>query len=83
MVLLPECRAEEVRHVLSRVEGLEVEYDGARIPCRFSRGWTDYKLGESSEEFLKRADEALYANKRAGKERSEALRPNPVSQPVT
>lgn len=83
MVLLPECRAEEVKHVLSRVEGLDVEYDGARIPCRFSRGWTDYKPGETSEEFLKRADEALYANKRAGKQQNESVQPNPVSQPAT
>jgi diguanylate cyclase (GGDEF)-like protein len=83
MVLLPECRVDEVKHVVSRVEGLEVEYDGARIPCRFSRGWTDYKPGETSEEFLKRADEALYANKRAGKQQGQSLQPNPVSQPVT
>jgi diguanylate cyclase (GGDEF)-like protein len=83
MVLLPECRFEEVKHVLARVEGLEVEYDGVRIPCRFSRGWTDYRPGETSEEFVKRADEALYANKRAGKQQNEALQPNRVSQPVT
>jgi diguanylate cyclase (GGDEF)-like protein len=67
MVLLPECRTEEVRHVLARLEGLEVEYMGKSIPCRFSRGWTDFRRGETSEEFLKRADETLYANKRAGK----------------
>jgi diguanylate cyclase len=67
MVLLPECRAEEVRHVVARVEGLEVQYSVEKIPCRFSRGWTDYRAGETSEELLKRADEALYANKRAGK----------------
>jgi diguanylate cyclase (GGDEF)-like protein len=83
MVLLPECRFEEVKHVLARVEGLEVEYDGVRIPCRFSRGWTDYRPGETSEEFVKRADEALYANKRAGKQQNETLQPNRVSQPVT
>jgi diguanylate cyclase (GGDEF)-like protein len=83
MVLLPECRAEEVRHVLSRVEGLQIEYDGTRIPCRFSRGWTDYRPGETSEEFLKRADDALYADKRAGKQQSESLQPKPASQPVT
>jgi diguanylate cyclase (GGDEF)-like protein len=67
MALLPECRADEVRHVMARIEGLEVEYAGVRIPIRFSRGWTDYKAGETSEELLKRADEALYADKRAGK----------------
>ena len=71
MVLLPECRAEEVRHVMARIEGLEVEYEGARIPIRFSRGWTDYKPGETSEELLKRADEALYDDKRAGKNLSQ------------
>jgi PleD family two-component response regulator len=67
MVLLPECRAEEVGHVMGRIQDLEVEYEGTRIPIRFSRGWTDYKPGETSEELLKRADEALYADKRAGK----------------
>jgi diguanylate cyclase (GGDEF)-like protein len=67
MALLPECRSDEVRHVIGRVEGIEVDYEGARVPCRFSRGWTDYKPGETAEELLKRADEALYADKRAGK----------------
>jgi diguanylate cyclase (GGDEF)-like protein len=68
MVLLPECRVEEVRHVLGRVEGLEVTYNNEKIPCRFSRGWTDYKPGESPQDLLKRADDALYENKRAGKQ---------------
>src|SRR5271170_1798723 len=67
MALLPECRAEEVRHVLGRVEGLEVEYQGERIQCHFSSGFTDYKPGESAAELLKRADDALYSNKRSGK----------------
>src|SRR5579862_1242230 len=67
MVLLPECRADEVRHVLGRVEGLELEYQGEKIPCRFSSGFTDYKPGESPAELLKRADDALYAHKRSGK----------------
>ncbi|HXX45994.1 MAG TPA: GGDEF domain-containing protein [Candidatus Acidoferrales bacterium] len=67
MALLPECRTEEVGRVLSRIEGLEVEYEGTKIPCRFSRGWTDYRPGESAEELMKRADEALYADKRSGK----------------
>ncbi|HUA00679.1 MAG TPA: GGDEF domain-containing protein [Candidatus Aquilonibacter sp.] len=76
MVLLPECRAEEVRHVVGRVEGLEVQYTAEKIPCRFSRGWTDYRPGETSEELLKRADEALYANKRASK-----ISQNPADEP--
>jgi diguanylate cyclase (GGDEF)-like protein len=67
MVLLPECRAEEVRHVLGRVDGLEVEYGHQKIRCQFSRGWTDFKLGETPQELLKRADDALYEDKRTGK----------------
>ncbi len=83
MVLLPECRSEEVRHVLSRVEGLEFEYEKNRIACRFSRGWTDYKAGETSAELLKRADDVLYANKRAGKKQREALTSAPVTQAIS
>jgi len=83
MVVLPECRADEVRHVLSRVEGLEFEYEGNKVQCRFSRGWTDYKPGEASSELLKRADDALYANKRAGKRQRESVRTTPAAQPVS
>lgn len=82
MVLLPDCRADEVRHVLARVEGLELEYEGNKIPCRFSRGWTDYKQGETAEELLKRADQALYANKRAGKVPHGPLASNPLPQSI-
>ncbi len=82
LVLLPECRAEEVRHVLSRVEGLEFECDGNKISCRFSRGWTDYRPGETSAQLLKRADDALYANKRAGKKHG-SIRPTPLAEVIS
>ena len=64
MVILPECKAEEVRHVLARLDGIEIKHAGQTIPCRFSRGWTDYKHGETAQELLNRADAALYADKR-------------------
>jgi diguanylate cyclase (GGDEF)-like protein len=80
MVLLPECRFDEVKFVLTRLDGLEVEYDGVKIPCRFSGGWTDYRNGETAEELLKRADETLYANKRARKQTREPSAPKPVPQ---
>ncbi|MGH9573430.1 MAG: GGDEF domain-containing protein [Candidatus Acidiferrales bacterium] len=80
MVLLPECRAEEVRHVLMRLEGGSVTYEGQHVPCRFSRGWVDYRPGETSEEFMKRADNALYANKRLGKAKEQRLRAEPAIQ---
>ena len=80
MALLPECRAEEVRHVLARVEGLEMTYNNEKIRGSFSRGWTDYKPGESPQELLKRADDALYANKRAGKQSSTVVNREPIPQ---
>ncbi|MFZ3218148.1 MAG: GGDEF domain-containing protein [Candidatus Acidiferrales bacterium] len=80
MALLPECRSEEVRHVLARLEGLEVECDSETTRVRFSRGWTDYAPGETPQEFLKRADQALYENKRAGKRVVSAPMQTPVTQ---
>src|SRR5579862_3363833 len=82
MVLLPECRADEVKHVLNRLEGLEVDFEGSKIPVRFSRGWTDYKPGETAEELLRRGDDALYENKRAGKKSAEQTQQKPIPQPT-
>src|ERR1700735_1207070 len=67
MALLPECRAEEVRHVLGRIEGLDFEFEEQKGRPRFSSGWTDYLATETMQEFLKRADIALYEDKRATK----------------
>src|SRR5579863_6080870 len=78
MTLLPECRAEEVRHVMARLDGLEIEYNSQKIRCQFSCGWTDYRAGETPQELLKRADEALYANKRSGKKSAVSLQPAPI-----
>ena len=71
LLLLPECKPEEVRHVLSRLSGIKLDIGGHIIPIAFSTGWTNYIPGESPEELLQRADEALYANKRAAKEQNE------------
>ena len=83
MALLPECRAEEVRHVLARIEGLEFEFNEEKISLHFSRGWTDYKAGETPQELLNRADQELYANKRAGKRASAPSQSSAVPQPIS
>jgi diguanylate cyclase (GGDEF)-like protein len=83
MAILPECRCEEVKHVLARIEGLDFEFDDQKIRLRFSSGWTDYASSETMHEFLKRADVALYDDKRAGKRSSSNAavpQPVPVSQ---
>src|ERR1700732_3994121 len=82
MALLPECRAEEVRHVLARIEGLEFEFNDEKISLHFSRGWTDYKAGETPQELLDRADQELYANKRAGKRANAPAQSSPVPQSI-
>jgi len=71
MVVLPECKLEEVRHVLSRLENLSVEINGECLPCRFSRGWADFHTGDTAHDLMARADELLYANKRAGKQANQ------------
>jgi diguanylate cyclase (GGDEF)-like protein len=71
LVLLPECKVEDVGHVLKRLSGLKMDYDGQTIPITFSAGWTNHKPGESPAQLLKRADDALYANKRATKGESQ------------
>jgi diguanylate cyclase (GGDEF)-like protein len=71
LLLLPECKPEEVRHVLGRLSGIRLDLGEQTIPLAFSAGWTNYIPGESPEELLQRADEALYTNKRAAKEQNE------------
>ncbi len=69
LVLLPECPTTHVEHLLSRLRPMEIEYDQQKIPICFSAGWVGYEHGETTEEFLARADRTLYAEKRAGKSR--------------
>ena len=70
MVILPECRAEEVRHVLARLHSLEIEYGEQKVRITFACGWADYQQGESAQELIKRADEALYTDKRSPKDKA-------------
>lgn len=82
LVLLPECRPDEVRHVLSRIQGVEVNYNGEKILCRFSRGWADCRPGETAQELLNRADEALYEDKRTSKLQTKSTLTKPADVPV-
>jgi diguanylate cyclase (GGDEF)-like protein len=70
LAMLPECRAGEVEHVVTRLEGLEVDFHGRKISFAVSAGWADYRSGESLQSFLERADQSLYADKRTRKARA-------------
>jgi diguanylate cyclase (GGDEF)-like protein len=72
LVLLPECTLEQVQTVLGRLGSIEVEWQGQQIPVTFSSGWRQYEIGDRPEKLLERADQALYAEKRAGKEAARA-----------
>ena len=65
LVALPECKPENVQHVLKRLEGIRVEIEGRTLQLALSAGWAELRSGESAKELLARADAELYANKRA------------------
>lgn len=67
LVLLPECTLEQLQLVLGRLGSMEVEWQGQQIPVTFSAGWKQYEMGDRPHELLEKADQALYAKKRAGK----------------
>jgi len=67
LVLLPECDTSHVQILLDRLRPIEADYSGTKIPICFSAGWVGYEKGETTEQFLERADRILYAEKRLGK----------------
>lgn len=71
LLVLPECKPDEVQRVLGRMSGMHTDVDGQTISITFSAGWTNYSPGELPQALLKRADAALYANKRVAQERDE------------
>ena len=74
LILLLECDTSQVQTLLARLRPMETEYGGTKIPICFSAGWVGYEQGETTEQFLERADRTLYAEKRLGKTRAkEAL----------
>ena len=75
LVLLPECPPSQVEILLARLRPLESDCGGQKIPVRFSAGWVGYEQGETTKQFLDRADRTLYADKRARKTRVKELVP--------
>jgi diguanylate cyclase (GGDEF)-like protein len=65
LVVLPECKPENVQAVLRRLEGIRVEIEGHSLRVALSAGWAELLAGETAKELLARADAELYANKRS------------------
>jgi len=68
LVILPECPVGQVQAMLSRLAPMEVNFQGQKIPVTFAAGWVGYEHGETPEQFVERADQTLYADKRKRKQ---------------
>ncbi len=63
LVVLTDCAADKVQLVMSRLTAFEVNLDGEKLSVSGSRGWAQYRPGETPDELINRADAALYAHK--------------------
>jgi diguanylate cyclase (GGDEF)-like protein len=74
LALLPDADAHAAATAAEKlrtaVAALAVHHDGGELAVTISAGWAAWD-GESPEELLRRADEALYEAKRGGRDRVE------------
>ena len=69
LVLLPECPPENVQVILSRLAPFDMDFGGEKISVSCSIGYAQHQAGEIASELVRRADQALYAAKAAGRVR--------------
>lgn len=71
LMLLPETDAQAAlqaaERVRTRVQGLALSHDGQPLPLSITLGVSILAQGESAEQALARADQALYRGKQAGR----------------
>jgi diguanylate cyclase (GGDEF)-like protein len=65
MVILPECLPQQVERLLERLRPLTVDFRGETLQVTCAVGWAGYQAGETPEQIMERADQALYADKRS------------------
>jgi diguanylate cyclase (GGDEF)-like protein len=71
MVILPATTAQEAAGPMQRIRDAISDHDWSSVVPRVTVtiGVTEYRLGESLDELVKRADQALYRGKDAGRDR--------------
>lgn len=76
VLLLPETPAADSMSTLLRLQRSlaqrPLQLDQTRVPVHFSAGVAQWQAGEPADALLRRADAALYAAKRVGKNRVQA-----------
>jgi diguanylate cyclase (GGDEF)-like protein len=73
LVILPECLPESIPALLNRLGHLQMRWGAARFTVHSAAGWAGYQKGETPAQLIERADQLLYANKRAGSATEDAL----------
>lgn len=72
-IILPETRLDAARDAVERlrasVEAIALDHEGVHVPLTISAGVAMMRAGESFEDVLARADEALYGAKADGRNR--------------
>jgi two-component system cell cycle response regulator len=75
LVIVPGCNAAEAAHLADRLRGnigdTAIEASGSRLDITLSFGVADTNAGQAPDEILRAADSALYAAKKAGRNRVE------------
>ena len=67
MLLLLDCKQEQLSIVLDRLNGFAFELQGKGVPISFAVGWKAYQPGDEFEGLIEEADRNLYAHKNAAK----------------
>ena len=67
LVLFTESSLERVPHMVARLDGLEVDFEGEKIPITFAAGWAGYRSGERADQLLERVEQELLTDKRTGR----------------
>ena len=67
MLLLIECDSKHLETVLRRLDSIEANLEGEKVPVHFSVGFKEYRPGELPQEMLDAADKALYLDKQTRK----------------
>ncbi len=70
MMILPECATEQLNRVVARLAPFELRWKGHEIPLTFVACCKQYRVGESSDEFIARVEQSLVAAKRSGNKAS-------------
>ena len=67
MLLLLDCKMDQLSVVLTRLRGLTVEIGGQTLPVSFSIGCKAYEPGYGIDQMIEEADRNLYTHKAASK----------------